>query len=621
MYRSEFPGTMEEMLNAHTSEDLSAFCNFIKSIMIDSRISPIGAGLTPPSNRKADRITWIIECMRHRPLMEHLYYSRMNDMERAVLQETIHSADRYFDPMRFQAKHGSIPQTAYSRYRRYSQGDGSPAFPPLALFLGGSRSIPAELVTLLVPFIPKPQAFQAKVMASLPEIVTIQGYGEDDIAGLAQHLTEDAALNDLTAVLLLVDKGKVSVGAKTGKPTQTAVKAIRNVLAKGDFYPPECEAQHKWDVHIGPAGIRPFAWTLLLQAGGLVKINGTKLALTPTGKTALKKTAQESIARLWKRWLGNNLMHEMHRVEAIKGQNSRKRPLSAAAPCRQNIAEALAGLKEGDWMRTEDFFKMLIARGHNITPVRDAWPLYLGNPQYGSFGYNHVGWEHLEGRFARAFLLEYAATLGIIDVALVEPWDALNDLSNLWGADEMSCLSRYDGLWAIRLTALGAWVLGKTDAYEPSFKDDVTLRVLPNMEITLFSPETISSDTLFLDRFCKKVSDRVWRIELEKVLRAVEDGIDIQSIITFLTERNPQDLPQAVAAFFEDARNRTQRLRDMGAARLIGCSDRALALLIANDSELGKICLLAGDDCVVVTTDKERMFRKKLRQLGYALAR
>ena len=49
------------------------------------------------------------------------------------------------------------------------------------------------------------------------------------------------------------------------------------------------------------------------------------------------------------------------------------------------------------------------------------------------FGYSHITWEHVNGRFARALLLEYAATLGLIDVAVVSPWGALNDLGDLWG--------------------------------------------------------------------------------------------------------------------------------------------------------------------------------------------
>ena len=171
----------------------------------------------------------------------------------------------------------------------------------------------------------------------------------------------------------------------------------------------------------------------------------------------------------------------------------------------------------------------------------------------------------------------------------------------------------------MRLNPLGAWILGKKDAYEPAVCDEVVLRILPNMEITLLSETTASSDALFLDRFCKKISERVWRIEMVNLLQAVEEGVDIQSIVDFLASKNPWDLPQSVAIFFEDALKRAKSLRDMGDARLIECSDRALALLIANDVKLKKICMLAGDNYIVVPKGKEKLFRINLRQLGYAV--
>ena len=127
----------------------------------------------------------------------------------------------------------------------------------------------------------------------------------------------------------------------------------------------------------------------------------------------------------------------MSRIEVIKGQKSRGRPLHVAPPCRQNIAAALAELETGQWIKTMDFFKFLIANNHDFDVVRDGWGLYFGDPHYGSFGYSHITWEHVNGRFARALLLEYAATLGLIDVALVSPWGALNDLGTSGG--RMNC--------------------------------------------------------------------------------------------------------------------------------------------------------------------------------------
>lgn len=74
----------------------------------------------------------------------------------------------------------------------------------------------------------------------------------------------------------------------------------------------------------------------------------------------------------------------------------------------------------------------------------------------------------LEGRSTLAVMFEYAATLGLLDVSYDEPAGARDDFRNHWGAEDLEYLSRYDGLRAVRLTALGAHALGLTDSYRPA---------------------------------------------------------------------------------------------------------------------------------------------------------
>jgi hypothetical protein len=56
---------------------------------------------------------------------------------------------------------------------------------------------------------------------------------------------------------------------------------------------------------------------------------------------------------------------------------------------------------------------------------------------------------------ALAFLFEYVATLGVIDVAYIPPTGSRNDFHDRWGTDDFTCLSRYDGLMYLRINALG----------------------------------------------------------------------------------------------------------------------------------------------------------------------
>jgi len=128
--------------------------------------------------------------------------------------------------------------------------------------------------------------------------------------------------------------------------------------------------------------------------------------------------------------------------------------------------------------------------------ARDDWKLYIGEQQYGSLGYaaDHA-WETLQGRFAMAFLFEYVATMGLLDVAYISPVSARNDFRERWGTDDISCLSRYDGLMFVRINPLGAWGLGLANTYEPKATAvERVLRVLPNLDVVAADRRPTAAD-------------------------------------------------------------------------------------------------------------------------------
>ena len=71
--------------------------------------------------------------------------------------------------------------------------------------------------------------------------------------------------------------------------------------------------------------------------------------------------------------------------------------------------------------------------GFDFAVNRDPWNLYLAEPEYGSLGYaGSHDWAIIEGRYALCLLFEYAATLGLIDVAYAEPHGARPDYTHMW---------------------------------------------------------------------------------------------------------------------------------------------------------------------------------------------
>jgi hypothetical protein len=74
----------------------------------------------------------------------------------------------------------------------------------------------------------------------------------------------------------------------------------------------------------------------------------------------------------------------------------------------------------------------------------------------------------------------------VIDVAYIEPKGARRDYREMWGTDDLNFLSRYDGLIYFRLNPLGAYCLGLTDDYQPSWREARTvLTVLPGLQINV----------------------------------------------------------------------------------------------------------------------------------------
>jgi hypothetical protein len=250
------------------------------------------------------------------------------------------------------------------------------------------------------------------------------------------RLTEQEALANLRTVLELCAAGDVKCSDKTSRPSATSIRTIEAHLTDGDFY--------------SDKPIAAFAWPLLIQAGGLAKLDGTRLRLTPKGRAAQGKQPAEIIRGLWQRWLTHAVIDEFSRIEEIKGQRIRN-VLTAAKHRRQMVAAALATCPTGEWIGVDTLFTTMRRRNMSPTIGRNdmaLWKLYLVDPQYGSLGYDGFhGWELLEGRYTLAVLFEYAGTLGLIDLDYVHPLvrattSATTGVATIWTRSAATTASR-----------------------------------------------------------------------------------------------------------------------------------------------------------------------------------
>ena len=270
--------------------------------------------------------------------------------------------------------------------------------------------------------------------------------------------TAPDALSNLIAVLELTAEGQLRFSAATRRPLAATVRLVEDALVAGDYYD---DAGLDGARHPGEP-IAAFAWPMLLQAGGLARLAGTRLELTPRGEAVLARPSYQALGELWDRWLRSVSHDEFSRVEAIRGQRTSS-TLTPPARRRAAVAGGLAAVEAGIWIDVDTLFAILRARSAALAVARSPlarWRLYLVDSCYGSLGSaGAAAWYVLEGRYALCVLFEYAATLGVIDVAYTDPRGARDDYRELWGADRYDSLSRYDGLAAVRVNDLGAAIL------------------------------------------------------------------------------------------------------------------------------------------------------------------
>src|SRR5262249_22937944 len=157
------------------------------------------------------------------------------------------------------------------------------------------------------------------------------------------------------------------------------------------------------------------------------------------------------------------------------------------------------------------------------------------------------------GTYLRATLWEYAATLGLLDVAYTDPEESPHDFGDLYGLEGEPYLSRYDGLIGLPLTALGAYVLGPAPEYRPPTAGAPARpawRTLPSLDAAVTAPAALAPVArALLEQVGAHASPGVYRLDRERLLQGAELGTTVEQVRQLLARVSQQpadDLPQTV---------------------------------------------------------------------------
>lgn len=573
-------------------------------------------GVKPRSVKKADLIDALMAAFAGNGLKT--IWASLEDLEKSAVAEACHAPGQVYDETRFKAKYGETPSfcnppNTDRNYGRNSWNSNYATFLNVFLYStkdSSGRIVPVELAERLRAFVPKPEE---------PSILTLEALTPEE--GLYLRETEPEALSEVMALLRLAEQGKLQISDKTGMVSAAGCRKILECLSGGDFFPPEVANvpdRKSYDQEIGV--IKPIGWARLLQTGGYFSSTGTKSKLTPSGIKALSLEPHAIIRHLWAKWLGNTSYDEFNRIDDIKGQQ-KKGHMTAKPPRRQAIEDALLDCPANKWIDLKNFSNHMLATGYEFEVSKNLWKLYLGQERYGSFGYEGYGeWHIVQFRYILCLLFEYAATLGLIDIAYVHPRNGLKDFREQWGTDSLEWLSRYDGLRAFRITNLGAFCIGLTSYFKPTHpSSSLELSVLPNLSIRLQSGTPQAAEKLLLQTWAEPVGTDAWQLEPSRAREAVERGQSATDFADFLQKCDRQPLPETVRGFLKSCESDGKALRVSGEASLFECRDVNTCAMICAQPQLQNRCLQCGETQLAVPAEHLATFRKVVRSLGLGI--
>jgi hypothetical protein len=582
--------------------------------------------------RKPELVAALKQALTNQATLQSLL-AGLSSVQQQVLAEVVHQLGGQYNTGLLEAKYPDSPlpkgPRGYSASFYVFGGKKEPITPFDVFFFYNyelGRYIPSDLAARLRELLPAPAPAQLASQAKPPAIRMQKKYG-GKLPELMISEAERTIFHDLSATLYLIQQGKAAVSAATRLPTLPALRLLRQNLLLGDYFDGDYERAED--------AIRPLALIVLVQAAKWAQPTaaGNKLELTRAGQGLLgAPLGAQHVRDAYTRWLKSDLLDELGRVRNIKGQQAKGTYLTKPAERRAQLDSALHAFALDRWVTMDELLRYMRA-SNSLPAIERGGRTALGVGAYNTYYDDEPGfsatkyWDVITGSYLRAALLEYVATLGLVEIAYTRAEDTPHDFGRLYYLDGEP-LSRYDGLLALRLTNLGAYVLGLADEYTPpalvSESGAPILKVLPNLDLVITDAARIApNERSLLERIAAPQSQDVYRLNREQLLEAANSGLDLAQIKQFLSAKSGQpesEFPQIVRVFFEDLEKRLGALRELGTMLVLAGDDQYVLTELAHNPALRAQIQLGtiGDQTVLLIPEQhEASVRKQLKKLGY----
>lgn len=488
------------------------------------------AGIKSASTRKADMVSALDEYLSNRQNVIRIW-NNLGDLEKEIIEEFIRSEgalDRSDVEEIFKKHNREYKRRSYGDYFVDNLGENCQA----RLFFIGN-TIPAPILSVLKTFV-KPVELKYTALEKLKE---------KDVHALA--VIRESFEKDFINVIMLANRARLGATRGRGAPTKPAAVKINEALENKE--PLTEDLNHIGDIRTVEQTTRVYGVSLLLIESGILKERDGIFAVENKAEEFLKLNIVDKCDMLLKAYIESGI-NELDRIREIKTRITGQPRFKS---CREVILKYLLGCPVDKWIPVSELLKFIKKNDRNFL-VKLTGEISTYDDYHRYYCTRYQSWEDIEGRFIEIVLLEYLSSVGIVDAALMERQDDYGSIN-------------YFSVEYIRLTPLGAYVLGASNGYSFEEKEDGSgFVVQPNYDIVVANGSMKHSHVLFFDRFADKQSEDmvvVYKLTFKSMVNALDNGISIKEIIEYLKEYCNKEIPENVLLTLQDWERESKRIR------------------------------------------------------------
>jgi len=285
----------------------------------------------------------------------------------------------------------------------------------------------------------------------------------------------------------------------------------------------------------------------------------------------------------------------------------------------RNILEVIKALPVEQWITAENIITYVKTHFLDIRPLND-WTirskLYYDTKQEDRYGTTRrnvtdanmsklVDIPYLKGNL---FLF---AAFGLLAVSYTEP---ATD-----GQFAQDWYSEYDGIQAVKLTHLGAYVLGIEKEYQPAVGEPAAKLVFDENTLLVRAEGDTQLMNTLIGNYLEKISSTRYVFNAGYFLKDCGSAADIKNKIAIFKQAAGTPLPPLWNDYLQSLVSNTKAINQQSDVVVfqLSAADKALQQLIVQDSVLKKLVLKAELFHILVLKDNLAKFKSRMKELGY----